>query len=116
MWSVHPSLEVQPNALQAGLNKLDCHATTFGLTVSTEKSQFLHVCNNAAWKKLPLTPMPLRIGSTQLPMVAQTKILGLLIHQSGSAKQWLQAARNTAASTTHLIRRISKRCGGAGTE
>ncbi|KAG0410540.1 hypothetical protein HPB47_012346 [Ixodes persulcatus] len=112
----YSSAEVQQNALQAGLNKLDRHATTFSQTVSPEKSQFLHVCNNAARKKRPLTPMPLRRGSTQLPMVAQTKIFKPLIHQSDSAKKWLQAARKTAASTTHLIRCISKRCGGAETE
>ncbi|KAG0426781.1 hypothetical protein HPB47_026129 [Ixodes persulcatus] len=59
--------------------------------------------------------MPLRIGVTQLPMVAQTKILGL-IHRFGSAKHRLQAAHMMPASTTHLIRSTSKRCGGAGNE
>lgn len=116
VWSTHKNVQMQYTALQKALEVIQAFAAKVGLTVSAEKTKYMTVANKAGRKKLAVHLPSIRIGAHQLAEATELRILGLRIHQAGTATAWLKAVRQTAANTIRLIRRIAPKAGGARTE
>lgn len=113
LWATHLDHTQHQDILQRGLNTLHEYTQAIGLELSPSKSCYMRVCNNAARKKLGTDDLDLKVGQQTLPKVETMKILGLQIHKTGSAKEWLVSIKKSAHSMLHLINRISQRRGGA---
>lgn len=113
LWSRQPSLTRQQTALQVALDTMAHHLQPLGLTLSPTKTCYVHIGNKAGRRRLTTTPMTFSIDSQPIPEVDRVRILGLLLHASGSGTPWLADIRKSSRTTLGLIRRIARRAGGA---
>lgn len=116
VWSTHKDIQTQYTALKNALEVIQEFSVKVGLTVSAEKTKYMTVANKAGRKKLTVQLSPLHLGARQLVETTELRILGLHIHQAGTATAWLKTVRQSTANTIRLIRRIAPKAGGARAE
>ncbi|KAH7985488.1 hypothetical protein HPB51_026820 [Rhipicephalus microplus] len=113
VWTLHPDLQRQQEALQSALDKASDWCARIGLTLSATKTAFMSITNRRGRRHLLQTPICLSLNGHTLTPVSTIRVLGVELDASGSANAWVRSARRKSANTLHLIRRISQKTGGA---
>lgn len=113
VWTLHPDLQRQQEALQSALDKASDWCARIGLTLSATKTAFMSITNRRGRRRLLQTPICLSLNGHTLTPVSTIRVLGVELDASGSANAWVRSARRKSANTLHLIRRISQKTGGA---
>lgn len=116
VWSVHPEICRQEQALQEALNVTHNWCAQIGLEISKDKTTYMSVANKYGRRLLALRPLLLNLDQQPLHEASTLRVLGLEMDASGSAGPWVKKAKQQTAETIQLIRRIAKKSGGARTD
>lgn len=113
IWTTHThSLQDQATILQSALDCIADFLPFTGMRPSPDKTQFL-VIHGDTNDTIALTfaGEPIRQSET-----GHIRILGIPIDRTGTASTWITQLIPTWRKMLHLVRRISWRMGGAGTD
>ncbi len=103
------SMEIIERRLQDCLNQIQQWADENGFRFSKTKTVCMHFCN-----KRSLHPDPeLKINGTQIPVVEQTKFLGLIFDNKLNFKAHIDYLRKKCQSSLNLLKVVSKMDWGA---
>lgn len=89
VWSTHHDLPNEVSALQLALDVTRDFASSVCLQLSTRKTPYTSVSNRWGRRKLAACPMRLQVAGQSLQKSPTIKVLGLMVHQSGTETAWL---------------------------
>ena len=101
-----PSIE---RVLQGCLNKIESWANNNGFRFSKSKSVCMHFCN----KRIPHSDPSLKIYNTEIPVVTETKFLGLTFDSKLSFKPHIANLKQKCLKTINLLRVVAHTRWGA---